>query len=188
MNMANRTVQNRLKDLRAEGKSYAQIGRELGVSRSLVSRWAKGTRKPSKKKREAIYRRWRKQDKRLRNKGATVNLTSYFRRVWFENGLIQLPLNYRNIPPYDFPNNAPVRVLVVFRELILLNGDGDIQDFGKEPSIQETLSPNEDIAQAVERKFDEYVEQITKPTNLGGSGLRLLRVEIDRVLLQWLKR
>lgn len=185
--MANRTVQNRLKDLRAEGVSYAQIGRDLGVSRSLVSRWAKGERTPSRNKRESIYRRWRKLDKRLRNKGATVNLTSYFRRVWVKNGVIQTPLNYRNIPSYDFPNNAGVRILVVFREIIVLNAIGEIQDFGEEPSIQTTLSPNQDIAQAVEQRFDEYVEQITFPTDVGGSGLVLVKVEIDRVLLQWLK-
>ena len=106
--MSNRTVQARLKDLKAQGLSYAQLGRELGVSRSLVSRWASGERTPSPKARRSIYGRWRRREKRLRNPGARVDLSGYFRRVWFQNGSIQSPLNYRNVPNYEFPSTAAV--------------------------------------------------------------------------------
>lgn len=175
--MSNRTVQNRLKDLRAEGKSYAQIGRELGVSRSLVSKWAKGTRSPSKKKREAIYRRWRKQDKRLRNAGGVVDLSSYFRRLWYSNGVLNLPLNYRNIPPYSFPINAPVRLLIVFNAEYTDEGGFNNSEFVLEASI----SSNEDIGTIVEARFLEWFEKAQT------SFLRVLKVMRSRIILQWMK-
>ena len=175
--MSNRTVQNRLKDLRAQGLSYAQLGRELGVSRSLVSRWASGERTPSDKAKRSIYGRWRRRDKTLRNPGARVDLSGYFRRIWFQNGSIQSPLNYRNVPPYGFPQSAAVVITIRFTATI--SDVGGIEQL--ETTINETLPPNGDIAAIVENRFEEYVSKAAT------SFRQLLKVRRDAVVLRWLK-
>ena len=175
--MSNRTLQNRLRDLRAQGLSYAQLARELGVDRSTVSRWAAGKRTPDARTRERIYGRWRRRDKTLRNPGARVDLSGYFRRVWFENGAIASPLNYRNVPPYGFPSSAAVVLTIRFTATI--SDIGGIENL--ETTINETYSPNGDVASIVETRFSQYVEKAAT------SFRQLLKVRREAVVLRWLK-
>ena len=175
--MSNRTVQARLKDLKAQGLSYAQLGRELGVSRSLVSRWASGERTPSPKARRSIYGRWRRREKRLRNPGARVDLSGYFRRLWFQNGSLQSPLNYRNVPDYEFPSSAAVVLTIRFTATI--SDIGGIEEL--ETTINETVSPGGDLASLVQSRFESYVEKAAN------SFRQLLKVRRDAVVLRWLK-
>lgn len=175
--MANRTLQNRLKDLRAQGLSYAQLARELGVDRSTVSRWASGKRTPDARTRERVYGRWRRRDKTLRNPGARVDLSSYFRRIWYENGAIQAPLNYRTIPPYGFPSSAAVVLTLRFSATI--SDVGGIETL--ETTINETYAPGGDIGAIVESRFADYVSKAAT------SFRQLLKVRREAVVLRWLK-
>tara|TARA_R100000654_G_scaffold52593_1_gene78707 strand:+ start:164 stop:691 length:528 start_codon:yes stop_codon:yes gene_type:complete len=175
--MANRTVQARLKDLKAQGLSYAKLARELGVSRSLVSRWASGERTPSKRARRSIYGRWRRIDKRLRNPGARVDLSGYFRRIWFENNAISTPLNYRNVPLYDFPPSAAVVITIRFTATV--SDVGGIEQL--ETTINETVAPEGDISSIVQTRFEEYVSKAAT------SFRQLLKVRREAVILRWLK-
>ena len=177
--MSNRTLQNRLRDLRAQGLSYAQLARELGVDRSTVSRWAAGKRTPDARTRERVYGRWRRRDKTLRNPGARVDLSGYFRRVWFENGSIATPFNYRNVPPYGFPNNAGVVITVRF-ELTLVD-EGGINK--QEAALNMNYPPNGDIAQIVDARFQEYFNKWLTDYKEG----TLLKFVMRAVVLRWLK-
>lgn len=174
--MANRTLQSRLKDLRAEGLSYAELGRQLGVDRSTVSRWASGKRQPSAKVRRRIYERWRRRDKRLRNPGAVVDLSGYFRRVWYDERPI-LPIAYRKVPPYDFPASAAV--VATARYTMTFIDVGGLEE--SEGSFNITIGPNEDIGRAVQDRFLEFVEKAQT------SFRRLLKVRREVVILRWLK-
>jgi len=174
--MANKTLQARLRDLKAGGLSYAELGRQLGVDRSTVSRWASGKRTPPPKVRRRIYGRWRRTEKRLRNPGAVVDLSGYFRRVWFQDGP-RLPLAYRNVPPYSFPSTAPV--VVTARYIMTFIDVGGLEE--SEGSFNVTLEPNQDIGQAVEQRFLEFVEKAQT------SFRRLLKVVRQAVVLRWLK-
>ena len=177
--MTSNTVKNRIRDLKGSGVSYAEIARSLGVNRSTVMRWAKGQTRPtlSKNQREKIYRKWRKAPKSLRNSGANVSLDEYFKRVWYDSNGLNLPLNYRPIPNYDFPNQASVRVLAVFNASIVDEGGFSKDEY----AFQITLNPNQNIALAVQNKFFDWFNKAQT------SFTRILRVERERVLLQWLK-
>tara|TARA_R100000734_G_C3286217_1_gene78874 strand:+ start:200 stop:733 length:534 start_codon:yes stop_codon:yes gene_type:complete len=177
--MSNRTVQARLKDLKAQGLSYAQLARELKVSRSLVSRWASGERTPSSKAKRSIYGRWRRIDKRLRNPGARVDLSGYFRKVWFKDGVVFKPFNYRNVPPYNFPNNAAVVITVRFE--LTLADEGGINK--QEASININYAPNGDIAIAIDERFDEYFRKWIEDYQEG----TLIKFVRKAVVLRWLK-
>lgn len=174
--MSNRTLQSRLKDLRAEGLSYADLARQLGVDRSTVSRWASGKRTPPANVRERVYSRWRRRDKRLRNAGAVVDLSAYFRRIWFD-GAPNLPLAYRRVPLYDFPASAAVVVTSRFTLEFI-----DVGGFeSNEGSFNVTIEPNQDIGAAVEERFLEFVLKAQT------SFRRLLKVRMEAVVLRWLK-
>ena len=177
--MSNRTVQARLKDLKAQGLSYAQLGRELGVSRSLVSRWASGERTPSPQARRSIYGRWRRREKRLRNPGARVDLSGYFRRIWFKDGVIFQPFNYRNVPAYQFPNNAAVVITVRFE--LTLTDEGGLNT--QEASLNITYPPGGDIASLISNRFDEYFQKWRENYNEG----TLNKFEMKAVVLRWNK-
>lgn len=181
--MSNRTLQARLKDLRAEGLSYAELASRLKVDRSTVSRWASGKRTPSANMRERVYSRWRRLDKRLRNAGAVVDLSGYFRRIWFDDGAPNLPLAYRRVPPYDFPPSAAV--VVTSRFTIEFIDDGGFES--NEGALNVTIEPNQDIGAAVQERFLEFVVKAQSPTTAGGSDLRLLKVKMEAVVLRWLK-
>ena len=174
--MSNRTLQARLRDLRASGKSYAQLGRELGVDRSTVSRWASGKRTPSRNVREKVYRRWRKSEKSLRNPGAVVDLSNYFRRVWYDDGPI-VPLAYRNVPPYSWPSNAPV--IVTARFVMTVNDVGGLEEL--DGSLNVNVSSNGDIGTAVEEQFLEFIVKAQT------SFKRILKVVREAVVLRWMK-
>ena len=187
--MANKTLQARLRDLKAGGLSYAELGRQLGVDRSTVSRWASGKRTPDRRTRERVYGRWRRSDKRLRNPGAVVDLSGYFRRVWFDYPNAFRPYNYRSVPRYNFPNNAAVVVTVRFE--ITIADDGGIGT--TEGTLSPNVPPNGDIAQIVGDRFDAYINEWVEGVD-PRTGKRkypegaLLKIVRQSVVLRWLKR
>jgi hypothetical protein len=110
-------------DLNISGLSDAEIGRRLGVNRSTVGRWRKGQTSPRKGgKGGNLTRLWKRTDKAL-GEGGTVNLTSFFRRVWVQDGEAQLPLTIQPLPTYSFPPNAPAYMLAIFSDWILETGE-----------------------------------------------------------------
>tara|TARA_R110002012_G_scaffold119092_2_gene268070 strand:- start:318 stop:851 length:534 start_codon:yes stop_codon:yes gene_type:complete len=105
-------------DLNISGLTDAEIARNLGVNRSTVGRWRKGQTSPRKGgKGGNLTRLWKRTDKAL-GEGGTVNLTSFFRRVWVQDGEAQLPLTIQPLPTYSFPPNAPVYMLAIFSDWI----------------------------------------------------------------------
>jgi len=170
-------IRSRLRDLQDAYGSYAALARSMGVNRSTVARWASGSRRPSKRDRRRINERWRRSDKRLRNEGAVVNISSYFKRIWYDNGQIKTPLNYRRVPTWDFPNSAPVVITWKVKAEIVDVGGFETLDVVRNVPISST----ESIAQAVEESFEEFVEKSKT------SFRDLLKVVRDQVLIRWLK-
>jgi hypothetical protein len=124
-------------DLNISGLSDAEIGRRIGVNRSTVGRWRKGETKPRKGgKGGRLTRLWKRTDKVL-GQGGTVNLTSFFRRIWVKDGEPQLPLTIQTLPTYQFPNNAPVYVLAKFSDWIV-----DFPQYGVENWNDKMLRAN----------------------------------------------
>jgi len=115
-------ARRQIADLKASGFSFAEIGRQIGKDRSTVMRWAKGTTSPRKGTGGSLTRLWKRTDKAL-GEGGTVNLTSFFRRVWVQDGEAQLPLTIQPLPTYSFPPNAPVYMLAIFSDWILETGE-----------------------------------------------------------------
>jgi transcriptional regulator with XRE-family HTH domain len=115
-------ARRQIADLKASGFSFAEIGRQIGKDRSTVMRWAKGTTSPRKGTGGSLTRLWKRTDKAL-GEGGTVNLTSFFRRVWVKDGEAQLPLTIQPLPTYSFPPNAPVYMLAIFSDWILETGE-----------------------------------------------------------------
>jgi len=115
-------ARRQIADLKASGFSFAEIGRQIGKDRSTVMRWAKGTTSPRKGTGGSLTRLWKRTDKAL-GEGGTVNLTSFFRRVWVKDGEAQLPLTIQPLPTYSFPPNAPVYMLAIFSDWILQTGE-----------------------------------------------------------------
>ena len=115
-------ARRQIADLKASGFSFAEIGRQIGKDRSTVMRWAKGTTSPRKGTGGNLTRLWKRTDKAL-GEGGTVNLTSFFRRVWVQDGEAQLPLTIQPLPTYSFPPNAPVYMLAIFSDWILETGE-----------------------------------------------------------------
>ncbi len=115
-------ARRQIADLKASGFSFAEIGRQIGKDRSTVMRWAKGTTSPRKGTGGNLTRLWKRTDKAL-GEGGTVNFTSFFRRVWVQDGEAQLPLTVEPLPTYSFPTNAPVYMLAIFSDWILDTGE-----------------------------------------------------------------
>ena len=116
-------ARRQITDLNISGLSDAEIGRRLGVNRSTVGRWRKGQTSPRKGgKGGNLTRLWKRTDKAL-GEGGTVNLTSFFRRVWVQDGEAQLPLTIQPLPTNSFPPNAPVYMLAIFSDWILETGE-----------------------------------------------------------------
>lgn len=180
-------LRSRLKDLQDSYGSYAALARSMGVNRSTVARWASGSRKPSKRDRRRINDRWRRSSKRIRSKGATISLTSSFRRLWYRTDIgINVPLNYRSIPRYNWPNDFEVGVLVVFRKVLIENEEGEEEDFAQtregEPSLKiGSIRPTDDIAQMVLTRFEEYIETLMRKS---GSNVKPIEIIMDRVLIR----
>jgi len=116
-------VRRQITDLRISGLTDAEISREIGVNRSTVGRWRKGETEPRKGGKSGnLTRLWKRTDKAL-GEGGTVNMTSFFRRVWVQDGEAQLPLTVEPLPTYSFPTNAPVYMLAIFSDWILDTGE-----------------------------------------------------------------
>lgn len=109
-------------DLRVSGFTDAEIARRIGVNRSTVGRWRKGETSPKKRGGVKLSNLWKRTDKVL-GEGGTVNLTSFFRRIWVNDGEPQLPLATSPLPTYQFPNNAPVYMLAIFSDWIIETGE-----------------------------------------------------------------
>jgi len=86
-------------------------------------------------------------------------------------------LNYRNVPPYGFPQNAAV--VLTLRFTATISDVGGIESL--ETTINETYAPGGDIAAIVETRFSEYVSKAAT------SFRQLLKVRRDAVVLRWLK-
>ena len=169
-------IRARLKDLQDSYGSYAELARSMGVNRSTVARWAAGTRKPSKRDRNRINDRWRRSSKKLRKEGAVVDISSYFRNLWYD-GRVNSPLNFRNIPAWDFPNDAAVKVTWKVTAEIIDVGGFEVLDVVRNV----TLEPKGNIAAAVQDSFEEW---IIKAQN---SFRQLLKVTKQAVLIRWLR-
>tara|TARA_R100000734_G_C3314586_1_gene106212 strand:+ start:260 stop:823 length:564 start_codon:yes stop_codon:yes gene_type:complete len=105
-------------DLNASGISDAEIARRIGVNRSTIGRWRKGEVSPKKRgKGGRLTRLWNRSDKVI-GAGGTVNLTSFFRRVWVKDGEPILPLAIKPLPTYSWPQNAPVSIIANFSSWI----------------------------------------------------------------------
>jgi len=116
-------ARRQITDLNISGLSDAEIGRRIGVNRSTVGRWRKGETEPRKGgKGGRLTRLWKRTDKDL-GEGGTVNLTSFFRRIWVKDGEPQLPLTIQPLPTYQYPNNAPVYMLAIFSDWIIETGE-----------------------------------------------------------------
>ena len=98
-------------DLNISGLSNAEIARRAGVHRSQVGRWLKGQTNPRKGGKSGnLTRLWKRTNKVL-GEGGTVNLSSFFRRVWVKDSEAILPLNIATLPTYNWPPNAPVAIM-----------------------------------------------------------------------------
>ena len=106
-----------------------------------------------------------------------MNISSYFKRIWYDNGQIQTPLNYRNVPTWDFPNSAPVVVTWKVKAEIVDVGGFETLDVVRNVPI----GPTDSIAQAVQESFEVFVEKSKT------SFRDLLKVVRDQVLIRWLK-
>ncbi len=115
-------AQRMIQDLNISGISNAEIARIIGKNRSTVGRWLKGQTSPRKGTGGRLTRLWKRSDKAL-GEGGTVNLTSFFRRVWVQDGEAQLPLTVEPLPTYSFPTNSPVYMLAIFSDWILDTGE-----------------------------------------------------------------
>jgi len=172
------TVSSRVWDLRRSGLSQQQIADRLGISRRSVRDYADRRRVPSRKVRERLYRLWRGSEKVLGRPGAVVNLTGYFRRKWFGEGGVNLPLNYRPVPSYTWPETgAPV-------DLIIYGTAEWIDEGGLNVEPETTfkargLRPGDDLAAKVEERFLEWLEKARS------SFSQVLSFVMDRVFLRW---
>lgn len=108
-------------DLNISGLTDAEIARRIGVNRSTVGRWRKGQTEPRKNRGGGLTRLWKRTDKAL-GEGGTVNLSSFFRRVWVQNGEAQLPLTIQPLPTYSWPTNAPVSIVAKMSNWELASG------------------------------------------------------------------
>lgn len=174
-----RTVSLRIKDIRRSGVSQREIADRLGVNVSTVRRWENQERTANRQSREAIYRLWRRTPKRLGVPGAVVNLSEYFKRVWFDENGVNLPLNYRPVPTYEWPTvGAPV-TLTVFGEAETTGEQGGEEWIDANMTVR-GLRSGDDLAAAVERRFLEYVETLNRRYKV-----QLLKYTMKRVLLRW---
>ena len=169
-------IRSRLKDLQDSYGSYAELARSMGVNRSTVARWASGSRKPSKRDRNRINDRWRRSSKKLRKEGAVVDISSYFRKLWY-NGRVNSPLNFRNIPSWDFPNDAGVVITWKVTAEIVDVGGFEVLDVVRNVPIE----PKGNIAAAVQDSFEEWVGKAQT------SFRELLKVTKQAVLIRWLR-
>ena len=104
-------ARRQITDLNISGLSNAEIARQIGVNRSQLTRWRSGQTSPRKGgKGGNLTRLWNRTNKVL-GEGGTVDLSSFFRRVWVKDSEAILPLNIKTLPTYNWPPNAPVSIM-----------------------------------------------------------------------------
>lgn len=168
-------------DLNISGLSDAQIARDLGVNRSTVGRWRKGQTSPKKGgKGGKLTRLWKRTDKRL-GEGGTVNLTSFYRRVWVSKGQPQLPLALETPPTYSWPANAPVSIMATFSSWIHRYPEGEV-DFAPKV-LSSTFRDSESLSRGSNGESaltDALIQAMTSTQNYP-----LIYAEMSAVLLKW---
>lgn len=171
-----RTVSSRIKDIRRSGVTQRELADRLGVNVSTVRRWENKERTANRRSREALYGIWKRTPKTLGAEGARVDLTPFFKRVWFD-GRVNLPLNFRPVPSYQFPDSAPVVVTWrVKAEWIDAGGSG-----GDVVTVNVNVGPGADIARTVEESFIDWANKAQR------SFTQLLSAIMEAVVLRWLK-
>ena len=111
-------ARRQIADLNASGFTNADIAREINRNRSTVGRWAEGQTSPRKGTGGALTRLWKRVAKVL-GPGGTVNLTSFFRRVWVLDKQAILPLAIESLPTYSWPPNAAVSISAHFSDWVV---------------------------------------------------------------------
>jgi len=172
-----RTVSTRISDLRRSGLTQRAIADRFGVSRETVRRWERGTQVPDRRTRERVYGAWRRSEKRLGKEGARVDLTPYFRRLWFGEGGVQSPLAFRPVPRYTFPNSAAV-VATYRLDAEWIDAGGQVSDA---VVVNVSVGPNQDLGAAVEASFIDWANKAQR------SFTQLIKVQMVAVVLRWLK-
>jgi len=150
-------------DLNASGISDAEIARRIGVNRSTIGRWRKGEVSPKKRgKGGRLTRLWNRSDKVI-GAGGTVNLTSFFRRVWVKDGQPILPLAIKPLPTYSWPANAPVSIMAKFDSWIHKVDGGEVQYAPKTLSSTFRDSFQMNVGQTGEENLEDalfdYIQQ-----------------------------
>jgi len=175
-------ISNRLRDYKASsGFTNKQLADDLGVSERTLYRYLRGDIKDPSSKftknfKRRLYRRWKGSDKSLRSAGAVVDLSEYFRRVWFDNGVLNDPIYLRTIPRYSFPQNAPVTVLVKMNVQLIEDGVEIEESFAFQIML---IEPVDTLAELVNTQFLEwYAKTVT-------SRLQITKIEREGVLLRW---
>lgn len=170
-----RTVSARIKDLRRSGITQKSIAERLGVNVSTVRRYENREIVPDRRKRESIYRAWKSSEKRLGREGARVDLTPYFKRIWFGDGGINSPLNFRPVPRYTFPESAPV--VVTWRVEAEWIDAGGLA--GDTVTVNVNIEPGEDAGPLVNDSFTEWANKAQR------SFTQLISAKMEAVVLRW---
>lgn len=183
-------IKNRLKDYKASsGLTNTELAKELKISERTLYNYLRGdianpSSKFTKNFKRRLYRRWKRSIIPLRNQGAVVDLSEYFRKVWFENGVFFTPYNTSPVPTYTFPPTAPVEILMEFEVIGIVDGVETVMpsnDGGAWSIRVENLRPNADIASEIEERFTVYYNDSVR------SELQFTKIMKEKVLLRWLK-
>lgn len=172
-------ARRQIQDLNLSGMTDADIGRAINRNRSTVGRWRKGQTDPRKGQGGGLTRLWKRATKQI-GKGGTVDLTSFFRRVWVRRFEAIFPLNLRTVPTYNFPPNAPVWITAYFSDWVLENGQNWNTGFLAK-SLRVDLRLGENGVAGLERELIAAMKKIVKSK---GDDYRVKYARIRDVLLK----
>ena len=115
--------------------------------------------------------------------GGTVNLTSFFRKVWVKDGEPILPLTIEPLPTYSWPTNAPISIVATFSDWILdIDGIGEVnypdQILSSTFRGSDSLSLGDTGEGQLESALTEYIER-TKNYQ------KLILARMSQVILRW---
>ena len=184
-------IANRLKDYKASsGLSNRQLAQDLSISERTLYRYLQGDIKNPRSKftknfKRRLYRRWRGSTLQFREKAGRINLSEYFRSVFYDGGVLYDPIYLKTIPRYTFINlidektgvrNIPVAWLLVMNISYVEDGI-ELED---QFMIQETLeSETSELAQIINDRFQQfYLKLVT-------SKFQPIKIEKEVVLLRW---
>jgi len=176
-------ARRQIRDLNAAGLSNAEIARRIGVNRSQITRYKKGETSPRKGgKGRNLTLLWKRTQKVI-GQGGTVNLTSFFRRIWVKDGEPILPLAIEPIPTYSWPTNAPISIVATFSDWILdIDGIGQVnypdQILSSTFRESDSMSLGDTGEGQLESALLEYIDR-TKNYQ------KLLLARMSQVILRW---